>query len=347
MENTLSYELDAAGTDPELDNACKQLLAEKVILAWIMHSCLDEYKDIEVNEIVEKYIEGTPEIGSVGVMPEQTNRKISGLSGEGASINEGLVRYDIRFYALAPHGDELIKLIINIEAQNKYHNSYPLITRAIYYLSRMISAQHGTEFDHSRYGDIKKVYSVWICTDPPKERENTIVKYRMAEEQMIGDVKEKPENYDLMTAIIICLSEKVDLEKNNILKLLGVLLSNTMDAGSKKHILTGDFDIPMSDEFDDEVEKMCNVSAGIIEKSIAKGWKIGLEKGLAEGLEKGLTEGREKGHNEGLQKGREERTFELLSALISNTSFTFEQAAASLDIPSSEWDKYKKLIEQE
>lgn len=123
-----------------------------------------------------------------------------------------------------------------------------------------------------------------------------------------------------MTAIIICLSEKVDLEKNNILKLLGVLLSNTMDADAKKHILTGDFDIPMSNEFDDEVEKMCNVSAGIIEKSIAKGWKFCLEKG----------------HNEGLKKGREERTFELLRALISNTSFTFEQAAASLDIPSSE-----------
>ena len=74
-----------------------------------MKSCLEEYKDIDVNEIVEKYIEGTPEIGSTGVDRDQTNRQINGLSNDDASVNENNIRYDIRFYALAPKDGGLIK----------------------------------------------------------------------------------------------------------------------------------------------------------------------------------------------------------------------------------------------
>lgn len=121
MDNTLSTDVTAADINAAYDNACKKLPAHKIILAWIMHSCLDEYKDIDVNDIAEKYIEGTPQVDTVGVMPEQTNSSISGLPNDDSSINEHNIRYDIRFYALAPGEDGLIKLIINVEAQNKYH----------------------------------------------------------------------------------------------------------------------------------------------------------------------------------------------------------------------------------
>ena len=60
MENSLAAEIGAAELCAELDNSCKRLLSEKIILAWIMKSCLEEYKDVDVNEIAEKYIEGTP-----------------------------------------------------------------------------------------------------------------------------------------------------------------------------------------------------------------------------------------------------------------------------------------------
>ena len=76
--------------------------------------------------------------------------------------------YDIRFTALAPATGEPIRLIINLEAQNEFHPGYPLIKRALYYVSRLISAQHGTEFTHGHYEKIKKVYSIWICSQPPE-----------------------------------------------------------------------------------------------------------------------------------------------------------------------------------
>lgn len=137
MDNTLSADIIAVDINAAYDNAYKRLLSHKIILAWIMHSCLDEYRDIDVNDIAEKYIKGSPQIDTVGVMPEQTNASINGLPNDDASINEHNIRCDIRFYASAPKGDGLIKLIINLEAQNKYHTSYPLIKRGIYYLSQI------------------------------------------------------------------------------------------------------------------------------------------------------------------------------------------------------------------
>ena len=115
---------------------------------------------------------------------------------EDASVYEGTVTYDIRFCAEAPGTENRIQLIINIEAQNDFYPGYPIIKRGIYYCSRMISSQYGTEFTSSHYENIKKVYSIWICMNPPQYRENTITEYYIAEKNLVGNVKEKIENYD-------------------------------------------------------------------------------------------------------------------------------------------------------
>ena len=121
------------------DAACKQLLGDKLILACILKGCVPEFMDCEVSDIETKYIEGEPEIGSVGVHAETTNppkpqkgSKIHGISNESATDTEGKVTFDIRFYALTP-ADERVKLIINVEAQNDFYPGYPLIKRAIYF----------------------------------------------------------------------------------------------------------------------------------------------------------------------------------------------------------------------
>ena len=137
------------------------------------------------NDIVEKYIEGTPEVGSVGVHVDDTNRPkkstdvIKGSNNEDSTLTEGTLFYDVRFDAIAPKSadsaeqEEVIRLIINVEAQTKFKPGYPLTKRAIYYCSRMISAQHGSIFTKSEYGKIRKVYSIWICTQPSDGFENT------------------------------------------------------------------------------------------------------------------------------------------------------------------------------
>ena len=126
-----------------------------------------------------------------------------------------------------------------------FYPGYPLIKRGIYYCSRMISAQYGTEFTNSHYENIKKVYSIWICMNPPKNRENSITRYYIAEENLVGSVKERKADYDLMAAVMICLGKEGDSD-TDLLKLLNVLLSTETGSQDKCHILEEDFHIRMT-----------------------------------------------------------------------------------------------------
>ncbi len=276
-DTTIAKNIRVADEKASYDAACKRLLSEKIILAWIMKNCLEEYRDYDVEEIAEKYIEGTPQVGEVAVSPDESNRvsMIQGAGNEDTSLTEGTVTYDIRFLAIAPVSGELIRLIINIEAQNDFYPGYPLIKRGIYYCSRMFSAQYGTEFKNSHYENIKKVYSIWICMNPPKNRENSITRYYIAEENLAGSVKERKADYDLMAAVMICLGKEGDLG-TDLLKLLNVLLSTETCSQDKCQILEEDFHIRMTQTLESEVSLMCNLSKGVEEKGIEKGRQEGI-----------------------------------------------------------------------
>ena len=72
LETTLAKNIRIADDKSKYDEACKRLLAEKMILAWIMKSCLEEYKEYEIKEIAEKYIEGNPQIVNIAIAPDET-----------------------------------------------------------------------------------------------------------------------------------------------------------------------------------------------------------------------------------------------------------------------------------
>ncbi|MCI8310730.1 MAG: hypothetical protein HFI12_00675, partial [Lachnospiraceae bacterium] len=184
IENTLAQNISVARENAFYDEACKRLLANKVILAWIMKSCLEEYREIDVNEIAESYIEGEPQIAKIAVHPDEMagrGEQIKGGKTEDSTITEGTITYDIRFYALIPGTKDITGLFINVEAQNDFYPGYPIVKRGIYYCSRLISSQYGVEFTNAHYERIKKVSSIWICLNPPKYRENTINRYTIQE----------------------------------------------------------------------------------------------------------------------------------------------------------------------
>lgn len=276
-DTTIAKNIRVIDEKASYDAACKRLLSEKIILAWIMKNCLEEYRDCDVDEIAGKYIEGTPQVGEVAVAPDESSHAsmIQGAGSQDTSLTEGTVTYDIRFLAIAPVSGELIRLIINIEAQNDFYPGYPLIKRGIYYCSRMISAQYGTEFTKSHYENIKKVYSIWICMNPPKNRENSITRYYIAEENLVGSVKERKADYDLMAAVMICLGREDD-SGTDLLKLLNVLLSTETGSKDKCQILEEDFHIQMTETLESEVSLMCNLSKGVEEKGIEKGRQEGI-----------------------------------------------------------------------
>ena len=213
--------------------------------------------------------------------------KVQGMGNEDISQNEGTVYYDVRFNAIAPSTEEHenIRLIINAEAQNRFKLKYPLTKRAVYYGSRLISAQHGTVFTKSDYQKLRKVYSIWICVNPAKRFRNTITRYSLKPEAIIGNAVEAPENYDLINIVMVCLGKMEEWNDNNLIKFLGVLFQNELSAREKKDILERDFDIPMTETFESEVDDMCNLSQGVAEEAMQKGLEQGRQEGIEQGIE--------------------------------------------------------------
>lgn len=214
--------------------------------------------------------------------------------------------------ALAPGTEETIRLIINVEAQNDFYPGYPIIKRALYYCSRMISSQYGSEFTETHYEKIKKVYSIWICPNPPQKRENTISRYCVQEENLVGQVLERKENYDLLTVVMICLGNVRGDNYTGILKLLDVLLSSEKGIEEKKKILQDDFAIAMTKILEREVSAMCNLSKGIEARGIA----IGVET----------------------------TTLNAIRNLMESLKMTAEQAMEILKVSETEKDKYIGML---
>lgn len=322
-KTTMAQGLHSTDDSAGYDAACKRVLSEKAILARIMKACLAEYRDCPVRDIEEKYIEGQPQVSSVPVLPDEEGSVISGLDTEDKSVHEGTVTYDIRFRAIAPDSGELIGLIVNVEAQNNFYPGYPLTKRGVYYCSRMISSQYGREFTGSHYEKLKKVYSIWICMNPPRRRENTITRYRLTEEHLVGEAVEPVQNYDLLSIVMLCLGGPDGENYNGVLRMLDVLLSNETSEAEKRKILQDDYDIQMTRTMESEVSVMCNLSKGVMEKGIAKG----MEKGRAEGMEKGILTS--------------------IRSLMETMGWTLDQAMTALKVPEAEQQTYRSLLEKQ
>ena len=239
------------------DKACKDVLSEKGIIGHILKTCVKEYKDVPVEDIVNKYIQGTPEVERTLVQPDDNILRIE-----------------------SKHTEELIELIINIEAQNDFYPGYPLLKRGIYYCSRMISSQYGTVFTKSHYEKIKKVYSIWVCTNSSKEWEYNIARYGIIEENIIGKAKAKESHYDLLSVVMICLGQKQYTELEGLLRLLNlVLVDNSLNQQEKKNKLAEEFSIRITPGLERGVTEMCNLSEGVERRGIEKGMALGLAEG--------------------------------------------------------------------
>ena len=264
LENPLGEAIAATEGESAYDAQAKLLLGNKTILSHILKECVSEFKDYSCEYIEQFCIEGDPRIGTEPVERFERGKNIVGMNTEDTTSTEGTQYFDIRFYATLPESDETIGLIINVEAQNKFDPGYSLVRRGLYYCSRMISGQHNTIFEHEDYNRIKKVYSIWICPSAPDERADTITKYYIAEECVKGQSKTELQHYDLMNLILICFNDKDNSDGLN--RFLKVLLSNSFTSKEKHLILTDEYNVKFTDDLERGIDRMCNLSAGVLEK---------------------------------------------------------------------------------
>lgn len=273
MNTEIANAVNAAGDKAQYDTRVKRLLAQKSILAHILVKTVDEFKGMKPEDVV-KYIEGEPSISVVPVEPGLANmektdvagQRIVGLNTENAEINEGLVRFDIIFYVRMKNG--LSQIIVNIEAQKDEPTEYKILNRAIFYVSRLISSQKERDFVNTNYDDIKQVFSIWICMNMD---DNSLSHIHLTKDEMLKPCNWKG-NLDLLNIVLIGITNEIPEhdEKYEMHRLIGALLSSELKEQEKLDIIEHEYNIPINQEFREDVRIMCNLSTGIEERATEK-----------------------------------------------------------------------------
>ena len=262
------------------DKEALAILSQKRLMAKLLKEVVPEVKKYSVEEI-ETFIEGKPKIKKVGVHPNtKILPRIIGRATESKLLGEGTIKFDLWFNLDIPNISKPIRIIINVEAQGKEDPGYNLVTRSIYYDCRMVSEQYETEFFHSNYDDIKKVYSIWVVM-PKKKKENSVETYSIKREQNYGKSGSPKDRWDIMASVIIRLGKNKSKDKN-FLNVLSAIFSDTISVEEKLHICEENGETIVDDELVERIESMSNLGMAIDEEARAEGLQEGIQQGSVE-----------------------------------------------------------------
>ena len=293
IETNLAQTVNATNdTGSAYDTNVKYLLADKQILSRILKYTVEEFRDMEIEDILG-CIGDDIEIGTRPVDAGLSNLgRVKGTVTEDNIPGEGIIYYDIRFTAYLKEKE--IKILINIEAQKSTDSGklgYHLENRIVFYLARMISAQKQTEFFHSDFDNLKKVRSIWICMDS-EETEDSIEEIGFDRKTVFGN-KKNLYHTDLMKGIIVNIRSGADSSSGKVLKksknvLIAMLeeLVSKKDASEKKRILADEYGMTMTIELERRIQIMCNWSESISERARMEGRMEGIIEGRIEAIER-------------------------------------------------------------
>ena len=192
----------------------------------------------------------------------RAGQRIIGLNTENSEVNEGLIRFDIIFYVRMRDGHS--QIIVNVECQKDEPSAYKILNRAIFYVSRMVSSQKERDFVNTNYDDIKQVFSIWICMDMDY---NCMSHIHLTKDEMLKPHDWKG-NLDLLNIVMIGVTNDIPERGENyeLHRLIGTLLSDKLQEQEKLEILEQEYNIPVNNDYREEVTTMCNLSDGIEER---------------------------------------------------------------------------------
>ena len=276
----LAHNIEKTAEEAQYDANAKALIADKQVLARIAKYRTEEFKDYDIPTIIE-CIEKDPEISKIPIYPGKSDA-ITGMNNESKISGEGEVTFDVRFY-MRTKTQERIKVILNIELQNKYYQKYHFEPRAVFYCARMLSEQLDREFTAENYDDLKKVYSIWIFFNAPQKYSDTITEFYLEKKDVHGSPV-KSWKHDYISISFIRLSTgKHKTSKHQLISMLDTLFSDEISVNQKKKILKQEHHMQMTRKLEGGIDTMCNVSQGIKEKALA----TGIAQGITQGIEQG------------------------------------------------------------
>ena len=157
----------------------------------MFQSCLEEYKDLSLEEIQDLLDEG------------QSLDKMISKNVEDQSIRGSMIRYDLLYKLKNPQNSN--SMWIDIEPQGMYPGTYDLFHRGFYYATRMVARQRNDPegFKEDDFDNIQKIITFWIFLRHVRYKDNTINRYRIEERNIVGHLKHAKEFYDLMEIVLL------------------------------------------------------------------------------------------------------------------------------------------------
>lgn len=296
------------------DMACRQLLSHTDVLALILANTVPEFEGMALAD-VEKCI-GPVDVDATIPVDATGTHRIYGISNVDCSVDCQPIIYDMHFLAYIPEdrvrdGKLIAEMHINIEAQKNANPGYYLPKRATYYASRLISSQKGIDWKNSDYNAIRRVYSVWLCMKPPKEKSGFINHYGVVERKVYGNVSFPEEQYTDFNYVIVGLD---DLDATNIMvKTLSCYFSDSITP-KEKYVYLEEAGITVTADMMKRTEAMYSLIEDYEERGMAKG--------MAQGM------------------------VQCIANMMRNFNMPFEQVAKGANIAPGEIERYRAWVEE-
>ena len=257
------------------DEACKAYFKYKETLAPVLKYSIQELRDLTNEEIINCIdsvsISDMVPVSDVSVEIKNENQELS-------SVIEKTIRYDIHFRMKNPKlskEDFMVYLFIDFEVQNDYrpkNPSYKVENRMVYYMCREISSQLGIVTQKTNYDDIQKIYSIWVCNENiPKKLQNTMTRYHLIREDIIGCTDNCEVDLDLMEGIIIRRGD--DVADEDIFEYLQSVFTSDIPT-IRKYV-----NMDKHPEIEKEVERMDSLGQSIYDRGVSQGISQGISQG--------------------------------------------------------------------
>ncbi|MBE6528192.1 MAG: hypothetical protein E7Z64_03360 [Thermoplasmata archaeon] len=282
-----------------LDQGFKEIMKDAYILSNLLIGWVDEFQDCTVDDVRR-------------CLPTGPNgRRIIDMNTEYSSSRNGPVFMDKVFRVDIK--EKNVKLIIGIEGQGNPNPGYHIENRAMYYVSRMISDQKGAVFDKDDYDGIEKVYSIWCILNPPKGKENTIIRYSLKGRYDKEYVAVSP-IYGCDLAEIIIVNISAEYEARTPMGLLSTLFGRKVDAGELRRRLVKDYKIPE----DESLLRSVNMMSKTLDEEV-----------FDYHFDRGFQEGKDQGY----QEGKVDLAVECVRSLMGEMNITADKAMDILRVP--------------
>ena len=139
----------------------------------------------------------------------------------------------------------------------------------------MIADQKDTVFQNDRYDDLRKVCSIWICTEPPKNCADSIECYTLDQYFILGRCP--PHHVDKIRLVIVYLSREADKssvhndddESLGIIPLLNVCLAKAVNK-DRQNKVTEKYHVELDPE-----DRDMTAGEQIIYKHYREMWELG------------------------------------------------------------------------